>query len=92
MAARDGYAGVYRESVDICMIDGNHFDYAVLDDARQCLKLMKPGGLLIFDDVENDREKQDHVKQGIALWRQLDNPPVELLWKGKYAEGYKVLA
>jgi SAM-dependent methyltransferase len=38
------------ESFDIVYIDGSHATADVLEDAVLCWRLLKPGGLLIFDD------------------------------------------
>jgi hypothetical protein len=90
MIGKGGYANIQKKSVDICMIDGNHNGPAVLDDARQCLKLMKTGGWLLFDDVENDREKTQHVAEGLEMFKQEAGDQIELLWKHRYMEAYEV--
>lgn len=82
-----GFAGITKDSVDLCMIDGNHNDLAVLDDLRHCVQLVKSGGWLLLDDVENDIEKKDHVRQGVDMWLK-ESPPVELAWKDRYMECY----
>jgi len=89
---RDGWMGVREKSVDVCMIDGDHNSLAVVDDARHVLPLMKPGGWMLFDDVENDREKQVHVKQGLAMWFEEAGDSVRLLWKDRYVECYEVMS
>jgi predicted O-methyltransferase YrrM len=38
------------ESFDVVYIDGSHNQADVLEDAVLCWRLLKPGGLLIFDD------------------------------------------
>ena len=41
----------YEEEVDLAFIDGNHSDYnIVMQDYINCRKLLKPGGVLVFDD------------------------------------------
>lgn len=87
---QSGYAGISKASVDVCMIDGNHYAHAVLQDARNVLPLMKPGGWMIFDDVRNDSSKANHVSQGIDMWEKLDSPEVDNVWEGKYATCYEV--
>jgi hypothetical protein len=85
-----GFVGIKgHESVDLSMVDGNHNALAVLDDARLVWKLLKPGGWMLFDDVENDRPKQDHVKEGVEMFLQEDGHPVKLLWKHRYMECYE---
>lgn len=90
MLKRGGYEGIYRNNVDICMVDGDHNAPAVLEDARKCLDLIKPGGWMLFDDVENQVPKKDHVKQGIELFLENYSDRVELLWKHRFMECYKV--
>ncbi len=82
--------GIRENSVDVCMIDGNHHALAVLDDARWCYKLMKPGGWMLFDDVENDIPKVDHVKDGVKMFFKEIGDGVKFLWKHRYMECYEV--
>ena len=51
------------------------------------MQLLKPGGWLIFDDVENDRKKVDHVRSGLAMF--LERHPMEMVLKDKYIEVYR---
>jgi predicted O-methyltransferase YrrM len=67
MAGR-GHAGISKGSVDLCMIDGNHWAPYVVDDAEQVATLLKPGGWMLFDDYSNDIPKKDHVKQGLEMF------------------------
>ncbi len=88
-----GYLGISKGMVDLCMVDGNHNALAVLDDLRHVYLLVRPGGWIIMDDVENDREKHDHVKQGIEMWLnelkiQGKENAVSLSWKSGYCECY----
>jgi len=89
MRGRGGFAGITKGSVDICMIDGNHHSLAVLDDCQQGLPLMKPGGWMLFDDVENDHTKSDHVKQGLGVFLEEVGDRVNFLWKHRYMEAYE---
>jgi len=90
MLRRGGFEGIKKNSVDICMIDGDHTAPAVLENSRKCLKLMKPGGWMLFDDVENQIEKNDHVKQGLESFRENYKDQVKLIWKHKFMECYEV--
>ena len=90
MVGKGGFVGIKKGSVDICMIDGNHTAPAVVQDAEKCLKLMKPGGWLLFDDVENRITKADHVKHGLEIFKEDHSNEVNLLWKDKYMECLKV--
>jgi len=86
---RYGYLGIRKNSVDICMIDGNHNELAVLDDARHVYELMKPGGWMLFDDVENDIPKVAHVKQGLQTFLSEIGDGIRFLWKDRFVEAYQ---
>jgi hypothetical protein len=86
---KGGFEGIAKGMVDLCMIDGDHNALGVLDDANLVLPLMKPGGWMLFDDVENDIPKVDHVRQGLDWFLGL-HPEVELAWKHRYCECYCV--
>jgi predicted O-methyltransferase YrrM len=83
-----GFHGIGPCSVDLCMVDGNHNALAVLDDARLVYQLLKPGGMMLFDDVENDIEKTDHVKQGVEMFLLEVGSKMRLDWKLGYCEAY----
>ena len=87
MLRRHGYAGIKRNSVDVCLIDGDHNRLGVYDDARIAFQLLKPGGWLMFDDVENIVQKQDHVLEGMKMFLE-ETEGVELVWKEGYMETY----
>jgi predicted O-methyltransferase YrrM len=87
----EGYAGITKNSVDICMIDGDHNRLAVYDDAIHVYQLVKPGGWILFDDVENDKPKQDHVKHGLDMFTSEYNDRIKSLWKHGYMEAYQKL-
>lgn len=89
MVVGKGYAGFGRDSVDVSMIDGNHNALAVLDDARLVLQLIRIGGWLLFDDVENDHPKRDHVKEGVEMFLRETGDRVKLIWKHRYMEAYE---
>lgn len=87
-----GCADITKGSVDLCMIDGDHNRLAVYDDAVQVFDLMKPGGWMLFDDVENDRPKKDHVADGLAMFRHEYEPDrIKFLWKDRYMEAFEKL-
>lgn len=92
MCGRGGFAGITKGSVDVCMVDGNHNALAVLDDLRLVHKLVRPGGWIMLDDVENDVPKQDHVKQGLAMWlAETEGRAAEMVVKHRYMEIYRRL-
>lgn len=80
-----------ENSIDLCMIDGEHHALAVLDDANLVLKLVRPGGMMYFDDVENVSTKADHVKHGLEMFLEQSGDKVRFEWKHKFMEAYRVL-
>ena len=45
----------YKDKFDIIYIDADHHAKHVLENAILCFRLLKPGGLMIFDDYTNSR-------------------------------------
>ena len=43
---------VVPEKVDLCFIDGEHTDIAVLSDFKFCLEVLKPDGCIAFHDAQ----------------------------------------
>jgi len=89
MLKRKGWLGVKRNAIDLCIVDGDHHELLVLDDARLSFHLVKPGGWIVFDDVENDKKKGEHVKQGLETFLKEFGNSVKLLWKHRYMEAYE---
>lgn len=85
---RKPFAGIKRGTVDLCMIDGSHDQLGVLSDARQCFRLLKVGGCMLFDDVENSKPKVDHVREGLDMFLR-EQPAVELAWRDGFVECYR---
>lgn len=88
MLRRGGFLGLAANTVDLCMVDGNHNALAVLDDLRLVHKLVRPGGWILCDDVENDIPKQDHVAEGLRLFLE-EGHSLSHVFKHKYVECYK---
>lgn len=86
---RYGFVGLKKDSVDVVMIDGNHNKWAVIDDAEQCIKLVRPGGWLLFDDVENQHEKSNHVKQALEDLEQILAGQIEEVWRHRFMRCYR---
>jgi hypothetical protein len=79
-------------SVDLCMIDGGHTALDVLADSRLVYPLMKSGGWILYDDVENRIDKgMNHVKQGVAMFREEMNDGLEFMWKDRFMEAFRVM-
>ena len=46
----------YGGEIDLAFIDGNHSDYnIVMQDYLNCKELVKPGGLIVFDDYHEEK-------------------------------------
>ncbi len=84
-----GYEGLKKGCLDIALIDGDHTDLAAWADARKCLPLLRSGGWLLFDDVENRITKPHHVKQGVAMFLAENPDAVKLIWKDRFMECYQ---
>ena len=54
-------------SFDIIYIDGSHFADAVLEDAVLSARLLRPGGLLIFDDYLWELDEPESDRPFLAL-------------------------
>jgi predicted O-methyltransferase YrrM len=52
---------------DIIYVDGSHTADDVLADAVLCWLLLKPGGLLVFDDWQMDRTMPEELRPAVAI-------------------------
>lgn len=77
--------------IDLVIIDGDHNRVPVLADAVNALRLLKPGGWMVFDDVRNRIPKADHVKHGIESFLGVYSNHVELAWKHRHCDCYEKL-
>lgn len=85
----EGFAGISAETVDVLMVDGNHHALTVLDDLRLSFRLLRPGGWLLVDDVKNDIEKEEHVKEGLNMFLWEREEDLNLVAEGDYVEIYE---
>jgi predicted O-methyltransferase YrrM len=61
---------------DLMLVDGDHTEGGAMQDLRECLTALAPGGLLLFDDIGHP----DHPYLQAVLDRFLaEHPEVELL-------------
>jgi hypothetical protein len=88
-AERRPLAGIGPETLDLCMIDGGHFDVQAFDDARKVLPLMKIGGVILFDDVRNAYKKTEHVAQGLRMFVDQYGDRVRRVWTSRIMRGYE---
>ena len=85
----EGHLGVQNGTLDLCMIDGDHYALPVWNDARLCLQLLRPGGWMLFDDVKNDLPKWDHVVEGVNRFIEEAGDRVKEVWRHKYMVCYE---
>lgn len=76
---------------DLVVIDGLHRSWAVEQDAENALKLLKPGGWMLFDDVRNRMAKMRHVRQGIDRFLVNHDSEVKLLWQHRHCDCFEKL-
>ncbi|CAG8741307.1 12921_t:CDS:1, partial [Dentiscutata heterogama] len=69
---------------DFIYIDGSHVASNVLADAILAWNLLKDGGIMIFDDYEWDRYKEEYNNPKIAIdaFIKCYNPQIEIIHKG----------
>lgn len=56
------------QTFDVIYIDGEHEGPAVLEDAVLAFPLLKVGGIILFDDYANYRNRCDHVEHAVNAW------------------------
>ncbi|CAG8658349.1 1483_t:CDS:2 [Dentiscutata erythropus] len=69
---------------DFIYIDGSHVASNVLADATLAWNLLKDGGIMIFDDYEWGRYKEEYNNPKIAIdaFIKCYNPEIEIIHKG----------
>lgn len=77
--------------VDLVIVDGDHRASAVRQDAENALRLLKPGGWMVFDDVRQKKFKQEEVPAGLALFFQKHDKEVKLVFKHRFCDCYEKL-
>jgi predicted O-methyltransferase YrrM len=72
-----------QRSMEFVYVDGAHEGRNVIEDGAIAFRLLKPGGLLIFDDYEwNSGNRYLPPKPAIDAFLQLWGPWIELLHRG----------
>lgn len=85
-----GLFGIGVGQFDLLIIDGDHNAQPVLEDAKLCFHFGKVGSWLLFDDVRNRVEKQDHVKQGLEMFFETpEGQAVAFAWAHRYCDCYE---
>jgi tetratricopeptide (TPR) repeat protein len=77
-------AALEPETYDLIYIDGNHLAEHARQDAALSWPLLKPGGLLVFDDYEwsDANFPGQETKLGIDMFLHSVQPHVEILYQG----------
>ncbi|MEJ7595950.1 MAG: class I SAM-dependent methyltransferase [Planctomycetaceae bacterium] len=70
-----------EESFDLIYIDGSHEARDVLTDAALCWSVLKPGGLLIFDDYQWSGPVEFRPRDAIDVFLQLWSMEIEVIHK-----------
>jgi len=76
----------YRGKLSLAYIDGSHECQDVFYDALLCAYLVKPGGLIIFDDIPFDGVRKavdDFIPQCSSDFEILHKEPTQWLFKRK---------
>lgn len=76
---------------DLIIIDGDHNAEPVYQDSIQALRLIKPGGWIVWDDVRNRTFKKNHVLHGLNKFLAEHGNEVKLEWKYRYCDCYSRL-
>ena len=68
-------------SMDVIYIDGLHSSYAVIEDATLCWRLLKEGGILIFDDYRMNayEDPMDRPAPAIDFFMQAYHAQYQIL-------------
>jgi len=86
-----GFFGMIRNSVSLCLIDGDHHELSTTRDGELCLHLVRPGGWIMFDQINTPRTKRGFAKDGLKLFLERNGRQVKLIWKNRYIEAYEKL-
>lgn len=70
------------QSFDIIYIDGSHENWDVLEDAILAMRLLKPGGVLIFDDYGRESKEYTAPKFGIDAFYRFNKDRFQVLHVG----------
>jgi len=90
--------GLYREekdlkrgSTDICFVDGDHHELATTLDGELCLKLVRPGGWILFDQIHTSKKKPGFAQDGLELFLERNGKQVKKIWEDGRMEAYEKL-
>lgn len=69
---------------DLIVIDGDHNQVAVYEDACNAFQLARKGGWLLFDDYHNQIKKKKHVQDGVKMFVEDFGDDLVLAWQHRY--------
>jgi len=85
--------GISVGQFDFVFIDGEHTREAVCSDGKNCLRLLKVGGWLLFDDVRSKLFLADEpVMDGLKDFLDACGSTIEWNWGHRFCECYRKTA
>ena len=91
LALRQGFSRLKRNSIDLYFIDGDHHELTTTVDGELGLRLVRPGGWIIFDQINTPRKKIGFAKDGLKLFLKRNGQRVKMIWRNRYMEAYEKL-
>jgi len=91
LALKQGFSGMKKNSIDLFFIDGDHHELTTTGDGELGLRLVRPGGWIIFDQINTPRKKSGFAKEGLELFLERNGRSVKMIWKNDYMEAYEKL-
>ncbi len=84
--------GIPSGNWDLIIIDGDHCEDVVYEDAVNSFELAKVGGWLMFDDVRNRRYKKRHVIHALKKFLESHGDNLKQAWSHRYCECYEKIS
>ena len=69
-----------RHSFDVIYLDGCHVDLHVMDDAVNSWWLLKPGGIMVFDDYDSRPSDEHHVRHAVNAFMRIYGHYTEVIF------------
>ena len=91
LSSRGGFSRMKRNSIDLCFVDGDHHKMTTMGDGELGLQLVRPGGWIMFDQINTPRNKKGFAKDGLNLFLERNKQSVKLIWRNDYMEAYEKL-
>lgn len=85
MTSTEWFNSYNGEKLDWIYIDGDHSYTGVINDLNNCLKVMKPDGLIFGDDYKwNSKDDKGGVKKAVSEFAKTHNAKVEKISKQQF--------